>query len=195
VVTSAALRLLALPLLLALAAPARAQDPWHERPKVQVALGLGASIDDNAPNPHPGHPVSAFFFGVGIGDGLLGLDLRTFANGATQMQLGRLSLELVGSLRPMAGLERVGYGNRVLRTAALDVGAGAERASLAQVADWRAGLVLGAHGDLPIGPAGAPKELRLRLGLRRLIAGRGAVSDVAVKDSTVEIYGQLAFVF
>jgi len=181
-------------LVLALPSAARAQDFWRERPKVQVAVGLGASIDGNAPNPHPDRPVSAFFFSVGIGDELLGLDLRSFANGATQMQLGRLSLELVGVIRPLAPVAREGYGYRVLRSASLDLGAGIERDSLAQDADWRAGLLLGAHADLPIGPA-APKELRLRLGVRRLVAGSGSVSTVAVKDSTAELYAQVAFVF
>lgn len=182
-------------LLLALPSTARAQDFWRERPKVQVALGLGASFDGNAPNPHPDRPLSAFFFGVGIGDELLGLDLRSFANGATQMQLGRLSLELVGVLRPVVVLAREGYGYRVLRSASVDLGVGVERDSVALDSDWRAGLLLGAHFDLPIGPAGATKELRLRLGVRRLFAGSGSVGDISVKDSTVELYGQAAFVF
>jgi hypothetical protein len=199
VLTSGAVRLavvlLLLLLLLAIAAPARAEDFWLERPKVQVAMGMGASIDHNAPNPHPGRPLTAFFFAVGIGDGLLGLELRSFANGATQMQLSRLSLELVGVVRPLAGVAREGYGYRVLRTASADLGAGVERAAVSQDYDWRTGLVLGAHADLPIGPAGAPKELRLRLGARRFLAGAGAVSAIGVKDSVVELYGQLAFVF
>jgi catechol 2,3-dioxygenase-like lactoylglutathione lyase family enzyme len=188
------LRLTAALVLLALPSTARAQDFWRERPKVQVALGLGASFDGNAPNPHPDHPVSAFFFGLGIGDQLLGLDLRSFANGATQMQLGRISLELVGVIRPLAPMAREGYGYRVLRSASVDLGVGVERASVAQTSDWRTGLLLGAHGDLPIGPE-ALKELRLRLGVRRLFAGTGSVSDIPVQDSTVELYGQVAFVF
>jgi hypothetical protein len=189
------LRLLLIIPLLALAGPARAQEIWYQRPKAQVAVGMGASLDRNAPNPRPGRPVSAFFFGVGLGDGLLGLDLRSFANGASQTQIGRLSLELVAVLRPLSRLAREGYGFRVLRTASVDVGPAVERVSLAQVSDWRTGLLLGAHADLPIGPAGVPKELRLRLGVRRLLAAQGTVSNIPVKDSTVEIYGQLAFVF
>jgi catechol 2,3-dioxygenase-like lactoylglutathione lyase family enzyme len=188
------LRLAIALLLVTIASPARAQDFWRERPKVQVALGLGASFDDATPNPHPDRPVSAFFFTVGIGDRLLGLDFRSFANGATQTQLGRLSLELVGVFRPFAVLDRAGYGYRVLRSASFDLGTGLERDSLAQSEDWRVGLLLGLHADLPIGPP-AEKELRLRLGARRLVAGSGTVAAVAVKDSTVELYGQVAFVF
>jgi catechol 2,3-dioxygenase-like lactoylglutathione lyase family enzyme len=196
VITCAApLRLCIAILLFAVARPASAQDFWRQRPKVQVAVGLGASVDDNAPNPHPGRPLSAFFFAVGIGDGLVGLELRSFANGATNMQMGRLSGELVGVVRPLARVAREGYGFRVLRTAAADVGPGVERDSLALDSDWRAGVSLGAHADLPIGPAGAAKELRLRLGVRRLVATRGSVGGIPVKDSTVELYGQVAFVF
>src|SRR5205814_943925 len=145
-------------------------------------------------NPHPDRPLSAFYFGLGIGDGLLGLELRSFANGATQMQLGRLSLELVAVARPLARLTREGYGFRVLRTAGLALGPGLERASVSMQSGWRAGALLGAHLDLPIGPA-APKELRLRLGARRLVATHTSVADIVVKDSTVELYGQVAFVF
>jgi hypothetical protein len=92
-------------------------------------------------------------------------------------------------------LAREGYGYRVLRSASVDLGVGVERDSVALDSDWRAGLLLGAHFDLPIGPAGATKELRLRLGVRRLFAGSGSVGDISVKDSTVELYGQVAFVF
>jgi hypothetical protein len=190
------LRPLAAILLLALATPARAQDVWHERPKVQVALGLGASIDGNSPNPHPDRPLPGFYFAVGIGDGLLGLELRSFANGATQQQLSRLSLELVGVVRPLARVAREGYGYRVLRSLGADLGPGAERAAVSEDSAWRVGLVVGAHGDVPLGPADTGKELRLRLGVRRLVAGSGAVSStITVKDSTLEMYGQIAFVF
>ena len=57
------------------------------------------------------------------------------------------------------------------------------------------GLILGVHLDLPIGPADTGKELRFRLGLRRLIATEGTISGVPAKDTTLELYGQAAFVF
>jgi len=186
------LRLL-LPTLLLLASPVQAADLLH-RPKVHVAVGLAASFDRNAPNPKPDDPITAFLFTLGVGDALLGLDLRSCANGATQMQLSRLSGELVGVLRPLAILDRSGYGYRVLRTVSVDLGAGMERVSLQLQSDWRAGLVLGAHFDVPLGPASS-KELRLRLGVRRLVATEGTIAALPARDTTLEAYGQAAFVF
>jgi hypothetical protein len=183
-----------LPLLL-LATPAHAADLLH-RPKVQVALGLAASLDRAAPNPTPGDPVTAFLFTLGVGDGLLGLDLRSCANGASQVQIGRISGELVGVLRPLTLLvDRGGYSYRVLRTASVDLGAGFERVSISLQSDWRWGLVFGTHIDVPLSPAGATKELRLRLGVRRLLATEGTIGGVPAQDTTLELYAQAAFVF
>jgi hypothetical protein len=181
------------PVLLLLATPAQAADLLH-RPKVHVAVGMGASIDRGAPNPHPDDPVTAFLFTLGIGDALLGLDLRSCANGATQVQVSRLSGELVGVLRPLTLLDRPGYGFRVLRTASLDLGLGVERVSISLQSDWRVGLVVGTHVDLPLGPP-VGKELRLRLGVRRLIATQGDIAGVPARDTTLEAYAQAAFVF
>jgi hypothetical protein len=110
------------------------------------------------------------------------------------MQLGRLSGELVGVLRPLSALDGPGYGHRVLRTASVDLGIGIERVSQSLQSDWRTGLVLGAHFDVPLGPP-ADKELRLRLGVRRLVATEGTISAIPARDTTVELYGQAAFVF
>jgi hypothetical protein len=165
-----------------------------ERPRFQVAVGMGASLDRNAPNPNPDRPIASFFFTGGLGAGLLGLDFRAFANGATKVQVTRLALELVGVVRPLAPIGGEGYGFRVLRSLSADLGAALERVSLDVKSDWRRGLVLGGHGDLPIGPAG-PKELRLRLGARRMLGNRGTVASIEVADSALELYGQLAFVF
>jgi hypothetical protein len=180
-------------LLLLVATPARAADLLH-RPKVHLAVGLGASFDRNPPNPTPDRPLTAFLFTLGVGDALLGLDLRSCATGASQRQLSRLSGELVGVVRPGVLLDRPGYGYRVLRTASVDLGAAIERVSVSLDSDWRKGLVLGAHVDLPIGPP-TGKELRLRLGVRRLIATQGEIAGVPARDTTLEVYGQAAFVF
>jgi hypothetical protein len=37
--------------------------------------------------------------------------------------------------------------------------------------------------------------MRVRLGIRRLRAGDALLRDVRVADSSLELYGQLAFVF
>jgi hypothetical protein len=182
--------------LVSLAAPRRAvAADLYLRPKFQVAVGLGASIDRNSPNPRPDQPLTAFFFTAGLGDGLWGFDLRSFANGATKVQVTRLSFELVGVLRPFASVDGDDYGRRVLRLLAADAGLALERVSLEVDSDWRRGLVIGAHGDLPIGRAGVPKELRLRLGVRRMLGTHGSVTSIDVADSAVELYGQMAFVF
>ena len=156
---------------------------------------MGGSLDRNEPNPRPDRPITSFFFTAGLGDGLLGLDLRSFGNGATQVQVTRLSLELVGVVRPLARIARPGYPFRVLRTASLDAGPALERVLLVLRSDWRRGLMLGGHVDLPIGYGAATKELRLRLGARRMIGSHTHLSGVTVGDSLLELYGQLAFVF
>jgi hypothetical protein len=179
--------------LLAPAATASAQD-LYRRPRFHVALGMGASFDRDV-TPDPRHPLVSYFFGAGLGDGLLGLDLRSFANGATKTQVTRLSLELVGVVRPLATIARPGYPFRVLRTLGADLGAGTERTSLAEKAAWRTGAILGAHLDVPLEPAWAPAELRLRLGLRRMLGSDAHIDAATVPDTTLELYGQLAFVF
>jgi hypothetical protein len=183
---------------LAVASLARADEaaPYPQRPKFQVALGLGTSLDRRAPD-RPNHPVSAFFFAAGLGDGGVGVELRTFANGATFTQVTRLALEVVLVLRPLEPKlqARPGYLGRVLRAIALDLGPSVERVSMGPASARRYGLMLGAHLDFPVGPAGASKEMRLRLGARRLHAGTVTLGDIRVEDSALELYGQLAFVF
>jgi hypothetical protein len=174
----------------------RADEP-PPRPKFQVALGLGASLDRNAPNPTPDRPITSFFFTAGLGDGGLGVDLRAFANGATAMQVTRLAVELIAVLRPLEPWQRGrdGYAPRVLRSASLDLGPSMERVSQSRFSDRRFGLMLGAHVDLPFTVAPTPSELRLRLGARHLRAATATVGDTPVTDTLLELYAQLAFVF
>jgi hypothetical protein len=187
--------------LLLLAAPARAQSvddtaDLYRRPRFSVAIGLGASVDHTAGNPHPDRPQPAFFFSAGLGDGLFGLDLRSFGNGATKVQVTRVSLEAVLALRPFALLPpREDYLTRVVHTVSLDVGPCLERVAKDVKSDWRSGAVVGAHVDLPLGYADAAKELRVRLGLRSMYGTTATLTGMPVTDSDVELYGQLAFVF
>jgi hypothetical protein len=179
------------------AARAADQPAFVARPKFQVAMGMGASLDRNAPNLTPGRPITAFFFAAGLGDGGVGLELRAFANGAHFMQVTRLALELAFVLRPLEPMFRDhdDYGARILRGASLDIGPSVERVSLGPAATRRFGLMVGAHFDMPVGPAGAGKEMRVRLGVRRLRAGHAGLGETEVGDSTLELYAQLAFVF
>jgi hypothetical protein len=175
---------------------ARAEPDLYHRPRFDVAVGFGGSVDRGAPNPHPDRAVTSFFFSLGLGDGLFGVDLRSFGNGATKAQVNRVSYDLVGVVRPLAAFgDRPGYRFRVARTASFDVGPSFERVSLASDAGWRAGALLGAHVDLPIGPADATKELRLRLGVRRMFGTATDVTSYAISDTTGELYAQIAFVF
>jgi hypothetical protein len=170
-------------------------DLWH-RPRFDVAVGVGASMDRGSANPHPDLPISAFFFSAGLGDGLFGFDLRSFANGATKVQVTRLSVDVVGVVRPLVLLgDREGYLFRVARTASLDLGPAFERVAKDVKAAWRAGVLVGTHVDLPIGYADAAKELRVRLGLRRMFGTRTALTGIPVTDTALELYGQIAFVF
>jgi hypothetical protein len=176
---------------------ARAQDArGPERPRIQVAVGLGLSVDRNEPNPTPDRPIPSFFFALGLGDGPFGLELRSFANGATMTQVTRLAVELTVVARPLSLFhpDRLDYGHRVLRALAVDVGPAFERVSLSVDTRNRLGVVVGGHLDLPLGPPNAPRELRLRLGVRHLLAGRATLGDLSVGDSQLEVYGQVAFV-
>jgi hypothetical protein len=166
------------------------------RPRFQVAIGMGLSVDHAATHPDGGLP--SFFFAAGLGDGVGGLELRSFANGATQQQVIRLDFELVGVLRPLALAFREPrhYTGRVLRTLALDVGPGTELATYNRRSAHRWGLSTGAHVDFPLGGTGVGKEVRLRAGVRRFFAGKVTFDDGRdVGDTLVEVYGQLAFVF
>lgn len=179
---------------LVVVAPAHAQPA--PRPKFQIAVGMGASFD-GPPNPEPGDPVPSYFFSAGLGAGLLGVELRSFANAGDKQEVVRVSGELVGLVRPLvpAARDRPGYGYRVLRSFSFTAGPALEKVGIGVDARWRRGGVLGAHVDVPIGPAGATKELRVRLGVRRMVATRAVVTEIAIGDSDVELYGQLAFVF
>jgi hypothetical protein len=177
----------------ALAAPAAAQP--IARPKFEVAIGMGTSFDGNAPN-RPDNPITSFFFTAGLGDGLFGLDLRSFANGASNVQVTRISVEIAGLVRPFALLESVpGYGGRVLRALAIHAGPAYERVSLGMAAEPRFGAAVGADVDLPLGEAGLYKGVHVRIGVRRMLGEVVKLDDLAVHDSSAEVYGQLAFVF
>jgi hypothetical protein len=186
--------------LLALAAleGAAAAQPQYGavwRPKFQVAVGMGTSLDSNLGGDRTIR-VPSFFFSAGVGAGLFGLDLRSFANGASNVQVSRLSVEVVGVARPFVLLHDAGgYGSRVLRTVGVHAGPAYERVSLGMAVKPRLGAALGVHVDFPIGAPNLGKELRIRVGARRMVGAEADLDDVAVRDSKVELYAQLAFVF
>jgi hypothetical protein len=191
VLTSRAVnRLLLLAISVVLCARAARAD---ERPKFQVGIGLGASIE---PDASADDPLPAFFFVGGFGDGLLGVDLRVFANGATTSQVNRTAGEVVLAVRPLSPwMTSERYDQRVLRTVAVTAGPAYERVARGRPSDERLGLVLGLHLDLPLVPAAVRRDLRARVGVRRLIATRATLGENTVEDSVLELYGMLALVF
>src|SRR5581483_10522423 len=158
-----------------------------DRPKLELAVGMGASIDDAGLTEAGLSAIPAFFAMGGFGDGAVGLDFGAFVNSANgryrspNTPVDRLAFDGMVVVRPGASkspsLPVPGYLRRVLGAAALDIGLGYERSSrIARSAEsvTRLGVRIGAHLDLPLSPAPAPGagggELRLRLAVRRMMA-------------------------
>ncbi len=189
-----AVRRLSVLALLTLATPrAQAQD----RPKLTAGIGMGMSIDRAAPNPRPDTPIPSFFALGGVGAGLVGGEVRAFANGARGDQITRVTGELVLALRPLAFFRAVDtrYAVRVARTVAIDAGVAYERVSRGIPTAHRPGVVVGGHFEMPIGHATSPKELRLRLGGRKMFGGKVTIADNQVGNSAYELFGMLVVVF
>jgi hypothetical protein len=223
---------LSLSLILAagLSAPARAQDPASgfieppavnslpgpvgptmgpvaSRPPIEVAIGMGASIDDAGLRAAGLSAVPSFYATGGFGRGTFGFDLGVFVNSATgryrtpNLPVDRLGVDTMLVIRPFADFLRGhGYDQRVLRALALDVGLGYERDSrITRVPEEvsRVGARVGIHADLPLTPARERSELRLRLTFRRFV---GLTSPTfpegdPAPDTRFEVFGSLAVVF
>jgi hypothetical protein len=187
------------------------------RPKLEIALGMGASFDGSGLGAAGVSAIPAFFAMGGFGDGWVGFDFGVFANSAIgrfrapATPIDRLGLDGMLVLRPAARLrvDDARYRMRVLRSAALDVGMGFERASRIvrgpETAD-RIGFRVGAHVDIPLTAAARPGpvasgtsagELRLRLGVRRLIGAQASAfpGGDGAADTRGEVFAALAAVF
>jgi hypothetical protein len=157
------------------------------------------------------HAIPAFFGVSGFGDGLAGFELGAFSSAASgrfhagdDAPVDRLALDAFGVVRPAArvGGDDSGYGVRVLRTLAAEVGLGFERDGRTTGAGTRFQIHTGARVELPLTAAGRPSELRLRLAFRRalglytpqLSGGAGTNPVTSVGDSN-EVYTALAVVF
>lgn len=178
------------------------------RPAIEVALGMGASIDDAGLHADGVSAVPSFYATGGFGRGTLGFDVGVFVNSATgrfrtpNVPVDRLGFDGMLVVRPFAdfvpGDER--YRTRVLRALALDLGLGFERDS--RIANGpeavdRFGARVGVHVDVPLSPAAASSELRLRLTARRFV---GATSSTfpggdPAPDTRGEFFAALAVVF
>jgi hypothetical protein len=197
--------------VLSLPAPAAAADPtvsFPRRPRLEVAVGMGASLDDAGLSAAGLSPVPAFLAMGGFGEGMLGGEVGVFSNNATgryrppNVPVDRLAFDGMVAIRPaadaLAGDDR--YQMRVLRTVAFDLGFGYERDSRITARPEevnRFGVRIGGHVDLPLTPAGLSNQLRVRLAVRRLIGiWQEAFPDgETAPDSRVEIFAALATVF
>ena len=188
-------------------APRAHADP-AARPRFEVALGMGASLDDAGLRTSGASPVPAFFVMAGFGSGVVGIDLGLFTNSANgrfrapNVPVDRLGLDAMLVVRPGVRLARDDrrYGARVARAAAIDLGLGYERDSRitrGPEAVDRFGLRLGAHIDIPLTAASDTSELRLRLAVRRFVgaAKQSFPGGDPAPDTSGEVFAALAAVF
>jgi len=182
--------------------------PVASRPAIEVAVGVGASIDDAGLSQAGLSAVPSFYATGGFGRGTFGFDLGVFVNSATgryrtpNLPIDRLGVDAMLVVRPFAdflGRSR-SYDKRVLRALALDLGLGYERDSrIARGSEdvSRLGARVGIHADFPLTSAAARSELRLRLTARRFV---GVTSPTfpegdPAPDTRVELFGSLVVVF
>jgi hypothetical protein len=187
---------------------AAAMGPVASRPPIEVAVGMGASIDDAGLRAAGLSAVPSFYATGGFGQGTFGFDLGVFVNSATgryrtpNVPIDRLGVDGMLVVRPFADLYRArsSYDTRVLRALALDLGLGYERDSrIARGSEdiSRIGARVGIHADFPLTPARARSELRLRLTARRFV---GVTSPTfpegdPASDTRVEQFASLVVVF
>jgi hypothetical protein len=179
------------------------------RPRFSAAIGMGASFD--SVGIADGHDAVPTFVGVlGMGDGLLGLNLGAYATSATRAQrqkdspVDRLAVDLFGVLRPAARYQRDdhSFGMRVLHSLAAELGPGLERAGRSNISGTRFLIHVGATVDLPISTEYDATEVRVRVGVRKNIGlytpklyGATASDVTDIRDTALDVYAALAVVF
>lgn len=185
------------------AAPRKVPDlpPRRLRPRFLVAVSMGTSIDSSWSASMKTFKSPAFAATVGFGDGPVGFGLRLLSSQASGRGADagpdRLALDVMVAVRPWASrrtVEGLPWGWRVLRTATLDAGLAAERIAAGAASDLRGGPVFGGHVDLPLTPPAGDGELRLRLAVRRMLAGTRTLGNGRVGDSA-ELLGGLVVAF
>jgi hypothetical protein len=175
------------------------------RPKLNLAVGMGASFESSGFAPARTEMVPAFFATGGVGDAWpLGFELGAFASSASgrfrapDAPVDRLSLDARGVLRPLTfrvSPEDRRYRARLVRAMGLELGLGIERDGTTVRAGSRLGVHTGVRLEVPLTPAGAGSELRLRLGVRRMIGlYTPRVGTVDVGDS-LDVFAALVTVF
>jgi hypothetical protein len=176
-----------------------------ERPRISVAVGMGASFERSGLAPARTDTVPTFFAVGGFGEGLFGVDLgltATTASGRFRLPdapVDRLGVDAMLVVRPwaasLAAFETLSFSQSVLRTIAAEVGIGYEHDSRGLRAGSRMGARLGARVDVPLYPRD-PSQLRLRFAVRRFVGFYVPQVDATdVKDTGLEAYGGLAVSF
>jgi hypothetical protein len=180
--------------------------PFSDRPRLSLAVGMGASFDDTGLSPARTRAIPSFFAVGGFGDGFIGLDLAVFASTASgryrppDAPFDRQALDAMVVVRPLCHSlppDVVRFLPRIARTLGLELGGGFERDGRGQTAEHRFGFRLGGRLELPLTAASDPSQLRIRLAVRRFYGGTVGNSDPnnPAKDSALELYGALAVIF
>jgi hypothetical protein len=190
------------------ASPAMAAQPSPakgNRPRLELAIGMGATVDDFGFVPARSQPVPSFVAMAGVGAGPIGFDVAvsaTTAGGrfrAPDAPIDRIGVDLLLVLRPAAQLwaGSGGFAHRIARSVAAEIGPGLEHAARGITGSAeRFGLRTGVHFDFPLSAMGDPGELRLRLGARRFWGiTQAEIGSDTVTDSQFQAYGALGVVF
>jgi hypothetical protein len=175
------------------------------RPRLNVALGMGASFESAGLSPARTALVPAFFATGGVGDDWpVGVEASVFSSSSSgrfaspDTAVDRLALGLIGVVRPFLWSLAPGDGRyvaRVARALGLELGLGVERDGTTVRAGSRVAFQGGARVELPLSPAPATKELRVRLAARRMQGFyTPRVGTVGVGDG-FELYAALVSVF
>lgn len=171
-------------------------DESPPRRTLHVSVGMGASRD-RAPTEAAAKPLTAFFSSVGVGQGLLGIELLGAGSAGRGTDVSRMAFELDLVLRPLTllGLPSERFAGRLARGLGLTAGPGVELMERSRANATRLGVALGGHLDVPLTPVDLSRELRLRLSGRRLLAGSVQLGEHIVGSSSFEAWAALVLAF
>jgi hypothetical protein len=161
-----------------------------------VALGGGVSRD-RSPGERDSKQLATFVSALGVGRGLVGGELGVMGSVGRNTDVSRLGFDLLLVLRPLGllPLAPATWSGRLARGFGLTVGPGVELLERSRANALRVGLALGGYVDVPLTPADLSRELRLRFGGRRFLAGDVQLGEHMVGSSRFELYGAVAVAF
>jgi hypothetical protein len=175
------------------------------RPRMSLAIGMGASFDGTGFDPARTRALPTFLAMGGIGDGRASFGLFAYSTEASgryrlpDMPVDRQGLDAMLVVRPMVlggdAPPPLGYAARLARSLALELGIGLERDGRGPMTGSRFGVHTGAHIIVPLLAAGPRSEIGLRLGGRALFGlfvPRVGDTDVG---NTAEVYAALNVTF